>query len=127
MVSIDRSADKAWFSGLDALRWASATGVREPRPEDVSGVGDETSAAAALREVERGRYVIYRGHYSNALQLLAAMHLRLSDEARLGVRERAPSSPDTFKMPEVCVVETDPETTEIVVLAAHRPTTAGGL
>jgi hypothetical protein len=90
MVSIDRNAGEAWFSNLDALHWASTTGVRRPRPEVVSGVGDETSAAAALREVERGRYLIYRGHYANALQLLAAMRRGLSTGARLGMRERAP-------------------------------------
>lgn len=90
MVSIDRSAGEAWFSGRDALRWASTTGVHQPRPEEVSGVGDETSVAAALREVERGRYLIYRGHYANALQLLAAMRRRLSDGARMGVPGHAP-------------------------------------
>ena len=43
-----------------------------------------------MREVERGRYLIYRGHYAHALQLLAAMRRRLSDGARPGVRKGAP-------------------------------------
>jgi SAM-dependent methyltransferase len=90
MVFIGGSAGEFGSSGLDALRWASTTGVRRPHPEDVSGVGDGTSAAAALRQVERGRYLLYRGHYANALQLLPALRRRLSGGARSGARGRAP-------------------------------------
>ena len=35
------------------------------------------------------------------------------------------SSPDDLKMLEACLVETDPDTTEIVILAAHPPAAAG--
>jgi len=97
MVSIDRSVAEACFPSLDTLRWASATEVRRPRPEEVSGIGDETSAATALREVERGRYLLYRGHYANALQLLSAMRRRLSNGARSQGHERKVTAIDAYR------------------------------
>jgi amino acid transporter len=49
-----------------------------------------------------------------------ALRLQLPDRKLVVV-----SSPDDLKMLEACLVETDPDTTEIVVLAAHPPAAAG--
>ncbi len=49
-----------------------------------------------------------------------ALRLQLPDRKLVVV-----SSPDDLKMLEACLVETDPDRTEIVVLAAHPPAAAG--
>jgi predicted RNA methylase len=78
------------FFNVDARQWVSTTGVPAPRPADVTVVGDELSAAAALRAVGAGRHLLYRGHYVNALQLLAAMRRRLAKPAGWRIGERNP-------------------------------------
>jgi SAM-dependent methyltransferase len=83
------------FFDHDARRWVSTTGVPAPRPADVTVVGDELPAATALREVGAGRHLLYRGHYINALQLLAAMRRRLARPA--GSRVPAHTPVNTYR------------------------------
>jgi predicted RNA methylase len=87
---IDIKTDETWSARLDILRWASTTGVPRPRAEEVWRIGDETSATSALRLVGRGRYLLYRGHFVNAMQLLAAMRRRIATGPRPLARVRAP-------------------------------------
>ena len=78
------------FFDPDARQWFSTTGVPAPRPADVTVVGDELASAAALRDVVAGRHLLYRGHYVNALQLLAAMRRRLARPASSRIHGHTP-------------------------------------
>lgn len=60
--------------------WRSESG--EPPPERVSPIDDRLNAASALRQTERGEYLLYQGDYRNARQLLAAMGRRIAKPNR---------------------------------------------
>jgi hypothetical protein len=90
MVNVyERRGTNSCFD-LGTLRWVSATGVSAPRPADVAVVGDELSASSALRGVDAGRDLLYRGHYVNLLQLLSAMRRRLRKAAGSMVHSHSP-------------------------------------
>lgn len=65
--------------GLPAL-WRSESG--DPPPERVSPVDERLNAATALRRAQQGEYLLYRGDYRNASQLLSAMGRRLASKRR---------------------------------------------
>jgi hypothetical protein len=90
MAKVYECANMDGFVDPNARRWVSTTGVPAPRSGDVTVVGDELPAAAALREVGAGRHLLYRGHYNNALQLLAAMRRRLARPAGVSVPAHTP-------------------------------------
>jgi len=65
--------------GVPAI-WRSESG--DPPPERVTPVDDRLNAATALRRAQQGEYLLYRGDYRNARQLLAAMGRRLASKRR---------------------------------------------
>ena len=65
--------------GVPAI-WRSESG--DPPPERVTPVDDRLNAATALRRAQQGEYLLYRGDYRNAHQLLAAMGRRLASKRR---------------------------------------------
>jgi SAM-dependent methyltransferase len=56
-------------------------GARPP-PEQVRPVDDRLTASAALARLRRGEWLVYRGNFKNARQLLAALGRRLQATAR---------------------------------------------
>ncbi len=78
-------------SGARTARWQSENGA--PPPERLSVVGDALRADEALRRLERGHNLLYRGDFRNAQQLLAALGRRLKPAP--GRRSKGgPTSPD---------------------------------
>jgi SAM-dependent methyltransferase len=67
---------------MDSFTWRSESG--EPAPSVLAPVDDRLSAAAALRQLRAGEYLLYTGDFHNAKQLLGAVGRRLArrDEAR---------------------------------------------
>ncbi len=69
--------ETTWRDAAGAAReacWPSESAAPSLAP---SLVGDETTAAAALRLARSGRHLVYQGDFRNARQLLAAMGRRL--------------------------------------------------
>lgn len=55
-----------------------------PRPEKFHDVDDSLNADGALRRVRKGEYLVYRGDFHNARQLLGAMGRRLNSPRHAG-------------------------------------------
>ena len=100
----------------------------------VSGVAFTATFLSAFAATERyrKRHMVEDGvdrSYKHLEQFQGESPERLTPGAlRLQLPDRklvVVSSPDDLKMLEACLVETDPDTTEIVVLAAHPPAAAG--
>jgi methylase of polypeptide subunit release factors len=72
----------------EALRAVWPSEVLDP-PERAAPAGDGTTADAALRRIRAGEWLLYRGDYHNARQLLAALGRRLR---RAGPRGGDPAS-----------------------------------
>ncbi len=59
---------------MDSFTWRSESG--EPAPSVLAAVDDRLSAAAALRRLRSGEYLLYSGDFYNAKQLLGAVGRR---------------------------------------------------
>lgn len=79
-----------------SARWRSESGGASPA--HVEEVDDRLPADVALRRLRDGKFLLYRGDYRNALQLLSALGRRLARAAgRRRPRGPAPSLAEAFR------------------------------
>ncbi len=88
--AMDTSPQTHWKAGAErhTARWRSESGL--PPPPELHPADDQLAADEAWRRMRGGEYLLYRGDYRNAQQLLTAVRRRLE---KMLSREKARQPP----------------------------------